>query len=223
MAFPIDSRIGIIAVVLAAVVASCTCSNDLVTPREVEPATRATIRIVHASPDASVLTCRQNDKLLVDRITYADAVMAPVVLPSELRNLRFTAQSSEVVLSVNVDLAADRQHTFVVLDSVERIRGLLLTDTTPPVRDGRTLVRIVHADVASRNLVVVDPSGEGSIGFAQAGAWHDVAAGQALSIRRDDGSTVTIPAPNVVQRKALTVVVRDPNGPGPALVLLDTP
>lgn len=222
MAFRIDSRL-LLVVAVAIVVGGCTCSNDLVTPREVEPATRATLRIVHASPDAGSLTCRQNDKYFMGGLTYGGAVPAPASLPSELRNLRVVTPDGAAVLSVNVGLKADRQHTFVVLDSVKRMRGLLVTDEAPSVQDGMVQLRVINADVAGRTVTVIDPIGEESVGFAQAGSWHAYPGGGAVAIRRENGSQLTIPAGMLVAGKAYDVIVRDPDGPGASLVVLDVP
>lgn len=222
MAFRIVSEL-LMVVAAAVYLGGCTCSNDLVTPREVEPTTRATLRIVHASPDAGSLTCQQNDKYFMGSLTYGGVTPAAASLPSELRNLRMFVSDGTVVLSVNVGLRAERQHTFIVLDSVERMRGLLVTDEAPTPQAGMTQLRVINADVAGRMITVIDPSNEESVGFAQAGVWHAYPAGGSVAIRRENGTQVTIPAGTLVSGKAYDVVVRDPDGPGASLLVLDVP
>lgn len=223
MAFAIISKKGLTAALLTVMLAGCTCSNELTTPREVEPTTRATLRIAHASPDAPSLTCLQNDKFFADQIRYDASVMSAASLPSELRNLRFTDGTATAVLSLNVNLVADRQHTLVVLDHVDRLRGLLLQDVKPTPTQGHAQVRVVHADPAFKSLTVSDENGDEDVPFGEASRWRIVPAGGSLVITRGADEPLTVDPTVLTDGATLTLIVRADDGPGDQLVMLNVP
>jgi hypothetical protein len=217
MDFPIVSKLLAICLVSAAVV-SCTCSNDLVTPREVEPTTKSSLRIVHASADAPSLRCLQNDKELFSSVVYEPAATAYASLPSELRNLRFRAADGATLLSLNVLLNANEKHTFVLLDQADRMRGLLLRDVPPAPLSGSTYVRIVHADVASASITIIAGEVSETLSFAQNSEWIAIPLGTDLQIIAQGAETRTVPASTLSEGSATTIIVRPVNGPGASVV-----
>lgn len=194
-------------------VVGCTCSNDLVTPREVEPTTRSTLRIVHASSSTGEVTCYQNDKFFAGQIAYASAIKPASALPSEVRNLRFVAVGGQPLLSLNVNLRANEGYTFVLIDRVDRLRGILLPDDPPPPVAGTATVRIVHADVHHKVIDMPTTGDTVSIPFSLDSGWRSVPAGADLLVRID-GVEATIPAALLPAERATTVIVRDEDGPG---------
>jgi hypothetical protein len=217
MAFPIVSKI-IGLVVVATVVASCTCSNDLVTPREVEPTTKSLLRIVHASADAPTLTCLQNDKQLFANVEYEPSTTAYASLPSELRNLRFRAANGATLLSLNVFLNANENYTFVVLDDADRLRGLLLRDVRPAPTEGLVHIRVVHADVANSFITINAGSISETLSFAQNSDWIAIPSGTDVLITAAGTTDRTIPAASLPKGSATTIIVRPTEGPGASLV-----
>lgn len=128
----------------------CTCSPDLNTPKEMDPSTTSLLRIVHAAIGNGDLTCRQNDRMLADRIVYARIADGYRTLPSGLRNLRFSdAGSDGNRLTANVDLGIETPHTFVLYGSGTELRGSIVADVPPDVRAGIAHVRIIHAAYAA--------------------------------------------------------------------------
>ena len=218
MAYRIASSL--IVVVLSAWLTGCTCSNDLTTPREVEPTTRSHLRVVHASVDTPELHCKQNDKDLLSGILYGHTPTEYKQLPSELRNLRFFTGSGAALLSVNVALTADRKHTFVVLDRMDRVRGVLLDDTPPTMNPGSAFVRIVHADDAHRTITITSGSEEQTISFPQVSEWIEVDPNANVDIIVDPSTTITLPSSLLTSGSATTAIIRPQDGPGDALVVL---
>lgn len=217
MAFPIVSKF-LAACLVAAAVTGCTCSNDLVTPREVEPTTKSSLRIVHASADAPTLRCLQNDKDLFTNVTYEPAATAYASLPSELRNLRFRAADGATLLSLNVLLNANEKHAFVILDQADRMRGLLLRDVPPAAVSGMTYVRIVHADVASPSITIVAGGISETLSFSQNSDWIAIPQGADLQIVSQGADVRTVSASVLSQAAATNIIVRPMNGPGESIV-----
>lgn len=215
-------------VAIAVTLSACTCSNDLVTPREADPTTRSQVRIVVASPNVGSLIIEQNDRQLGPLLDPEDDVVTYQELPSGVRNIRLkSAQGGRVVYSANLGLHANQRHTLVVLDRSERMRGVLLDDVAPTPEAGLAALRIVNGTTVGTCDVVVN-------GIQQT-QMTDIVPGQAtpfVAIR--SGTTVTVvlqhssqpvtftmPASVSQEFSACTIVVREVANEPSVLVLMN--
>lgn len=220
MACRIASRCAYIVALVMLV--GCTCSNDLVTPREVDPTTRALLRIVHASSSTGEVSCYQNDKYFAGQITYSGVIRPAAPLPNEVRNLRFVSTTGQPLLSLNVNLLADVRYTFVLFDRVDRLRGILLHDDPPTPAAGTSIVRLVHADIHHTVITMPTIGDTVSVPFSLDSGWRSIPSGTDLVVRID-GVQATIPASLLPAERATTVIVRDEDGPGTRLLAVSHP
>jgi len=179
----------------------------------VDPTTRALLRIVHASSSTGEVSCYQNDKYFAGQISYAGVIPPAAPLPSEIRNLRFVSTTGQPLLSLNVNLLADVRYTFVLIDRVDRLRGILLLDDPPTPAAGTSIVRLVHADIHHSVITMPTIGDTVSVPFSLDSGWRSIPAGTDLVVRID-GVEATIPASLLPAERATTVIVRDEDGPG---------
>ncbi len=207
-------------IVTSMVIVGCTCSNDLATPREVDPIATSALRIVHASPNASALTCRQNDRDLAGSVSVSSPVGPFQRLPSEYRNLRLIDVSGQALVSVQVFLAADREYTFVAYDRADRMRGLLLDDAVPAPEDGRVAFRVVNADVDHGSLTVLLGQQRVDVAVGQVSEWLSTSDPATVTIERGNGSPLQPGLPSSGTGSAITMIVRPLEGGSADVVVL---
>lgn len=194
-------------------ITACTCSNDITTPREVDPTTTASLRCIVASPDAPEIMVIQNDRPLQEKISRLDSVAPYVSLPSGIRNIRFVGiRSSEAYLSTNLDLGADRRYTYVTFDRSDRMRGVVMYDLVPLATFGIAHVRLVHvADSTGPIQFTVNEGPAGlPVSYPTAGEYLPVAQGSELALDLQDGGGIRrIDVPNELTSPggAITIVV----------------
>ncbi len=189
----------------------CTCSPDLNTPKEMDPSTTSLLRVVHAAVGNGDLVCRQNDRILVDRIVYGRTTDGYRTLPSGLRNLRFSdAGSDGNRLTANVDLGIEAPHTFVLYGSGAELRGSIVADVPPAAQPGIAHVRIIHAAFdAGMASLSVDGSVATSVLYPTFPPYVAVHGDQAWIDVSDGGAAKRLPLPADVLKPetAWTVIV----------------
>ncbi len=219
MASPIVSNaLRVLSGVLATfVVSACTCSNDITTPREVDPTTTASLRCIVASPDAPDLMVMQNDRVLIEKITRYDTIATHATLPSGIRNIRFVGkQLSTAYLSTNLDLGADRRYTYVTFDRSDRMRGVVMYDLVPLATIGTVHVRLVHVADSTGSVVLFanDRTVGLSISYPTAGEYLPVPQGAELYLDvQDNGDSQRIAVPIELNTpgSAATIVIDKEN------------
>lgn len=217
-----------LAVAIAVVLSACTCSNDLVTPREADPTTRSQIRIVVASSNVGPLIVEQNDRQLGPVLNPEDDIVSYRELPSGVRNVRLkSASGGRVLYSANLGLHANQRHTLIVLDRSERMRGVLLDDIAPTPEAGMASLRIVNGtmlgdcDVFVNGVAQMQMTG---VVPGQATPYNAIRSGTTVTVvLKRSSQPVTFQLPDAVSQDfaAATLVVREVAEQPSVLVLMD--
>ncbi len=211
MASRIVSRL--VGLVLAATMVGCTCSDSISTPREVDPLTKAQLRVVVCSPDAPDLRVTQNDRSFGAVVTRADTAAPYDELPSGIRNLRFIGTTSAIAYhSVNVDLGADRRSTYVLFDSTARMRGVLARDEVPTAVPGTIHLRLIHmADgIGSMTILADDVPVSSPVTYPTADGYVAASASAAITLRVREGMderTIPVVLGTVRSGRTYTLIV----------------
>jgi len=211
-------------VMVTILISGCTCSNDLVTPREADPTTRSRLRIAVASPDVTTLIVEQNDREL-DPMLRPDAQSSSYrELPSGIRNIRLRTQiHRKVVFSANLDFSPNQGYTLVVLDQAERMRGLLFEDFPQVPEPGTARVRIINAvQDAVCGVVVQGTTIVEGIRSGEASQYVSVRADVPVAVTltgRPGLPTISLPSTVSEEFASHTVVIRE-RGSSQSIVLL---
>lgn len=215
-----------LAVAIAVVLSACTCSNDLVTPREADPTTRSRIRIVVATPNVGGLIVEQNDRQLGAELHPEDEVVPYRELPSGVRNIRLKmATGGRVLFSANLGLNANQGHTLVLLDRSERMRGVLLDDVAPTPEAGTASVRIVNGTMLGNCDLLVNGIAQEQmtdIEPGQATPYSAIRAGTVVNLfLKNSSQPLSFRLPDAVSQEfaAVTLVVREV-GTEPSVLVL---
>ncbi|HLP29531.1 MAG TPA: DUF4397 domain-containing protein [Candidatus Didemnitutus sp.] len=198
MVSPIGSsflKAGSVALIVV-IIQACTCSNDITTPREVDPTTTASIRCISASADAPSISVMQNDRPLIQGVSHTDTMATYTVLPSGIRNIRCVGDQGAVAfLSTNIDFGIDKKYTLVMFDKADRMRSVVMYDLVPIAVHGMAHIRLVHvADSTGSIILSADDQVIGmSVPYPTAGEYLPVPAGSELSLILQDGSSAHVP------------------------------
>lgn len=166
---------------------SCTCAPDISTPQEIDPTTKAQLRILHFSPGTPLLQVRQNDRAFVSGIEYGVPTAQYKEIPSGIRNLRFLSEQDLALYSINVALEKDVPYTLLLLDSVQRVGSILLDDIPPHTGQDSIALRFIHAGIGAGNASLHKGSASGSslftaIDFRSFTSYKLIAKGESLNL-----------------------------------------
>ncbi len=198
MVSPIGSsflKAGSVALIVV-IIQACTCSNDITTPREVDPTTTASIRCISASPDAPSISVMQNDRPLIQSISQTDTMAPYAVLPSGIRNIRCLGNQGAVAyLSTNIDFGVDKRYSLVLFDKADRMRSVVMYDLVPVAVYGMVHVRLVHvADSTGSMTLSADGQSVGmAVSYPTAGEFLPIPAGAELSLLLQSDSSAHVP------------------------------
>jgi len=105
----------------------------------------ASLRVVHASPDAPDVDVLLDDLLVLNDVPYAGASdYFPVI--AGIRNVKVNAAATDLtVIEADLDLAGSSRTTIIASGLVGDIQPLVLLDRTITPAVGNSLVRVVHA------------------------------------------------------------------------------
>ena len=104
----------------------------------------ASVRILHASPDAPPVDVLIDDRIVLNDIAYKEA--SPfLMIRSGTRNIKVNAAgTSTTVIDANVEFPRDSVTTIVAVDFFSQIKALVLPDTDFPPGASNLKIRVVH-------------------------------------------------------------------------------
>jgi hypothetical protein len=129
-------------------VAACSDDDDDVTA----PATTASVRVVHASPDAPNVDVLVDNAAALTNVAYK-AASNYLPVPSGSRNLKVRATgTSTVVIDQNATLNQGVFYTVIATGRVASIAPVVLTDDQANPASGNIRLRLVHASPTAGNV-----------------------------------------------------------------------
>jgi hypothetical protein len=190
------------------------CKDDPVNAPMTETPTQASVKVVHASPNAPGVD------LLVDNTLAGTNLMFPMntgylSLSAGSRSIKVNVTgTSTTVISANLTLAPGVSYSVFAVDSVSKIAPLVLTDDLTAPAAGKAHVRFVHL---SPNAPAVDIAVAGgpvlfsNRAFKQSAGFTPVDAGTYnLEVRIAGTATVVLPLSGIALQtgKIYTVFAR---------------
>src|SRR5262245_10296939 len=107
----------------------------------------ATLRMIHASPDAPNLDVFIDGRLVLSNLAYGSVADPLSVRPGkhDLQIAPRGAGRDEALINRQVDLIRGRSYTVVALNQLAFIEALVLQDETGGLQPGTARMRIIHA------------------------------------------------------------------------------
>src|SRR5690349_3489796 len=145
----IKSKVALALALLATLTtAACDDDNDDVTG----PGTTASVRVVHASPDAPNVDVLVDNAPALTNVAYK-AASNYLAAPTGSRNVKVRATgTSTVVIDQNVTLSQGAFYTILATGRVASIAPVVLTDDQTSPASGNIRLRLVHAAPAAGNV-----------------------------------------------------------------------
>jgi len=161
----------------------------------------ATVRVVHASPDAPAVDVLVNDSVAIANLAFTEAA-GPATLPADTYNVKVTPTGllRPVVIEADLTLAADTDFTVVAVGLLSGIAPLvLIDDNTLDASNAR--IRFVHASPDAPAVDIALAGGPvlfGDVSFTEVGDYLTVPAGSYdLDVRLAGTETVVLPLPGI--------------------------
>ena len=137
-----------LALLATATVAACDDDDDDVTG----PGTTASVRVVHASPDAPNVDVLVDNTAALTNVAYKVASNY-LAVPSGSRNLKVRATgTSTVVIDQTATLNQGAFYTVLATGRVASIAPVVLTDDQTSPASGNIRLRLVHASPTAGNV-----------------------------------------------------------------------
>ncbi|MDY6837112.1 MAG: DUF4397 domain-containing protein [Thermodesulfobacteriota bacterium] len=109
------------------------------------PDARCTLRLIHASPDASFVDVLLDDTEVISTVQFRSASDYEVV-KSGTRNIKVEEGSSGLTLiDGTITLEGGKNYTFLLMNFEAAIEAMLLEDDTTPPAANKAKVRFIHA------------------------------------------------------------------------------
>lgn len=180
---------------------SCTCATDNNTVKEIDPTTKASIRVFNFSLGSVVLQLLQNDRKAIESIPYGIVSNGYVSVPSGIRNLRVTNSTNNAVFSVNADLTPNLNTTLYLIDTITTISGILLKDVPSVLSANECAIRLIHGGLhAQQATLSISETGSpiiSDIAFRSFSQYVLIPIGSALTLNvKTDSGSISLPIPS---------------------------
>ncbi|MDF2674782.1 MAG: hypothetical protein K0R09_3050 [Clostridiales bacterium] len=122
--------------------------------------TNSYIRILHASPDTSLVDVFANDKLIAKNLSYRN--FTPYLnIPSGNTNIRvfLAGRKMNPLINTNIFIPAKSIFTIAVADKSSQIGLLALSEPIKTVPSGKALIRFAHLSPGTPNVDIILPNG----------------------------------------------------------------
>ncbi len=160
----------------------------------------ATVRVLHASPDAPAVDILVNDGVAFSDVSFGE-ITDRASLPADMYNVKVAAAANNDLVVINADLALEEKtaYTVAAVDFLDSISPLVLVDDNSITDQAR--VRFVHAspDAPAVDITLTDGSVLfGDVAFTENGGYIDVPAGTYdLQVRVAGTDVVALELPGV--------------------------
>ena len=125
---------------------SCFCFNGINGEAQAAGYYRsASVRILHASPDAPPVDVLIDDKVVLTNVAYKGA-SSFLMVKSGMQNIKVNAAgTTTTVIDADVQLPRDTCTTIIAADFLSQIKALVLSDTDSAPGESNLKIRVVHA------------------------------------------------------------------------------
>ena len=137
-------KLSLLAAALLSSVFVVGCSDD----DDSHPATTASVRAVHLSPDAPAVDVAVNDTVVLEDVSYRQASGFLSVNAGDTGLDVLVANTETVALAANLNLMRDTKYTVIAANNVASIEALVIEDTDTPA-EGFAQLRVVHGAPAA--------------------------------------------------------------------------
>lgn len=181
----------------------CTCATDNNTVKEIDPTTKASIRVFNFSLGSGIVQLLQNDRKAIEFIPYGISSDNYVSLPSGVRNLRVINSANQAVFSMNADLTPNFNNTLYLIDTVSTTSGILLKDVPPVMSSNECVLRLIHGGIGAKKATLsITNNGSpiiSDIGFRGFSQYVLIPNGSDLTLKVETISgTVELPLPSTL-------------------------
>lgn len=189
----------------------------------------AQLRVIDASPDAGSVDSYQNGAALAYNLGFG-MVTTYVPLPPGAANVAVSrAGTRQTLATTSVALAAGRQYTLIVSDTVAAMQQTLWVDQTQPAAEGQIAVRLIDEVTRGGAVDVYLVPGTGKLAFTTPFTMNLNFGGSSgyLSLPAATYSIVVVPAGTAPTSKDIALLsgaqVSYASGAVRTVVLIDSP
>ncbi|MDQ1267093.1 MAG: hypothetical protein QG635_2246 [Bacteroidota bacterium] len=114
---------------MSLILCGCKCSQNLVTPRVIEPVENANVNFIPAMPDMGSFSIKADSRTIVENLEYTAPATDYKKLGAGLNNIELiSVNTGETILRGNIDLMKDSSYTFIFYGS-SRFRMVVMMDS----------------------------------------------------------------------------------------------
>jgi hypothetical protein len=177
-------KLNLIALLLATTAMTAACSDD---DDNTGPVGEASVRVVHASPDAPAVDVLVDDASVLTGVPYL-AASDYLDVPAGGRNLKVNAAgTATTVIDADVDLVDGTDYTVIASGLVAAIEPIVLADDNSAPSAGNARVRAIHgaASAPAVDIYVTAPGADlaaetpalANVGFGDVADYIEAPAG----------------------------------------------